>query len=562
MPRGPTRTWRLQAAGLLGAALLLATREADRAPLEYHEAYIVQTAQEMERRGEWVVPWFNGEPRLRKPPLSYWLAALSGRLRGEDEVLEPIDGRLPSALAGAGVVALVLMLGTRLYDRRTAVLAAVMTITSLGFYHYSHSARTDMLYAFWCTAGLAAFVAAWRAEEEERGGGRYSLLMWICFAFATLAKGPHVPAMFLLGIGVWAAIDRVPPRKLLGWLRPGAGFVLYLALSVPWWLVLDGRLGGDGLRGTQLGGSLLRLGPPAPDYLYRLPQLLVPWFLMAPVVLALEWRPRGGGRATRLLGAVVATTVLLFSLGSQQRMFYVLPLLAPSLLLIAAGALRVLRDRPASRLERLVTWSGVVTLALLATGLALLLTGFRPLSGLPPDTARRLAATLVGVLACGLLFLGGVRRGRPAESSVTAIALASALVFWTLGGPLSDWSKRRTTDPGLAREAARLSGGPVRTWSILPDLYVYYAGREVVELESAREVLRALDESPETGMLLIAREGELSRLPATVGVEVIERGATFKDPDVMLVRLTRRPSAADFAGTGPGRRPRSARHAP
>lgn len=561
MPRGPTRTWRLQAAGLLGAALLLATREADRAPLEVHEAYIVQTAQEMERRDEWVVPWFNGEPRLRKPPLSYWLAALSGRLRGKDEVLEPIDGRLPSALAGVGVVALVLTLGTRLYDRPTAVLAAVMTITSLGFFHYTHSARTDMLYAFWCTAGLAAFVAAWRAEEESRGGGGLSLLVWICFAFATLAKGPQVPAMFLLGIGVWAAMDRVPSRKLLGWLRPGAGFALYLALTVPWWLVLDGRLGGDGLRGTQLGGSLLRLGPPAPDYLYRLPQLLVPWFLMAPVVLALEWRPRGEDRATPLLGAVVASTVLLFSLGSQQRMFYVLPLLAPSLLLIAAGALGVLRDRPASRLGRVVVCSGGLVLALLAAGM-LLLAGLRPFSGLPPDTPPRLAAALVGVLACGLLFLAGVRRGRPAESSVAAIALASAWVFWTLGGPLSEWSKRRTTDPGLAREAARLSGGPVRTWSILPDLYVYYAGRPVVELESAREVLRALDESPETGMVLIAREGELSRLPATVGVEVIERGATFKDPDVMLVRLTRRPSAADFAGTGPGRRPRSARPAP
>ena len=93
--------WRLGAASLLILGLALAGRELGRPPLEVHEAYVVQTAQEMNQRGSWVVPWFNGEPRLKKPPLSYWATALVGRLAGHDP-LRPADGRIPSALAGVG----------------------------------------------------------------------------------------------------------------------------------------------------------------------------------------------------------------------------------------------------------------------------------------------------------------------------------------------------------------------------------------------------------------------------------------------------------------------------
>ncbi|CAN5226939.1 hypothetical protein BH18GEM1_BH18GEM1_00760 [soil metagenome] len=60
------RSWWLGVTGLLIASLLLASHELNMAPLEYHEAYVVQTAEEMRQRTDWVVPYFNGEPRLRK----------------------------------------------------------------------------------------------------------------------------------------------------------------------------------------------------------------------------------------------------------------------------------------------------------------------------------------------------------------------------------------------------------------------------------------------------------------------------------------------------------------
>ena len=40
-----------------------------------NEAFYVETPREMIERGDFVVPFFNYEPRLNKPVLSYWIVA-------------------------------------------------------------------------------------------------------------------------------------------------------------------------------------------------------------------------------------------------------------------------------------------------------------------------------------------------------------------------------------------------------------------------------------------------------------------------------------------------------
>jgi len=59
------------------------------------EAYYARVPVEMRERGDWIVPYFNGEPRYKKPPLMYWLVALSQSVFGENEV----SSRLPSLVA-------------------------------------------------------------------------------------------------------------------------------------------------------------------------------------------------------------------------------------------------------------------------------------------------------------------------------------------------------------------------------------------------------------------------------------------------------------------------------
>src|SRR4051812_3587053 len=46
------------------------------------EVRIAETAREMQASGDWLVPHYNGELRLQKPPLPYWLTGLSYKIFG------------------------------------------------------------------------------------------------------------------------------------------------------------------------------------------------------------------------------------------------------------------------------------------------------------------------------------------------------------------------------------------------------------------------------------------------------------------------------------------------
>ena len=63
-------------------------------PLDSHEIFVAETAQEMLQRGDWIVPYFNGEPRLNKPPVSYWATAALAYAAGAAPRVSEIHARL------------------------------------------------------------------------------------------------------------------------------------------------------------------------------------------------------------------------------------------------------------------------------------------------------------------------------------------------------------------------------------------------------------------------------------------------------------------------------------
>ncbi|HEY9847492.1 MAG TPA: glycosyltransferase family 39 protein, partial [Candidatus Caenarcaniphilales bacterium] len=59
------------------------------------EPLFVEAARQMRVTGNWITPFFNGEPRFDKPPLIYWLMAIAFKIFGVNEGA----ARFPSALA-------------------------------------------------------------------------------------------------------------------------------------------------------------------------------------------------------------------------------------------------------------------------------------------------------------------------------------------------------------------------------------------------------------------------------------------------------------------------------
>ncbi|MBV9535715.1 MAG: glycosyltransferase family 39 protein, partial [Solirubrobacterales bacterium] len=80
--------------------------------------------------------------------------------------------RLPSAIAIAAVVAVTGMLGLRLFDRRTAVAAALLTAVTVSLVFWGQSARSYALMVAFVSASFLAFNALVdrRAEASARGG--------------------------------------------------------------------------------------------------------------------------------------------------------------------------------------------------------------------------------------------------------------------------------------------------------------------------------------------------------------------------------------------------------
>jgi hypothetical protein len=164
---------------LLGAFLILRLGLIFSVPLaDPTEGRYAEVSRQMVVGGDWVTPriWINGEliPFLGKPPLHFWLAALSIRGFGSNEFAV----RLPGCLAA--ILTLLLTFGVlkRYEDRRTALLATLIGGTSLGFFLLSGASIVDMTLTLCTTGPLLAYFAFLR-EPDCRLKKRWSLLVFL-----------------------------------------------------------------------------------------------------------------------------------------------------------------------------------------------------------------------------------------------------------------------------------------------------------------------------------------------------------------------------------------------
>jgi 4-amino-4-deoxy-L-arabinose transferase-like glycosyltransferase len=340
-------------------------------PIDDHEAYVLQTTREMAVTGDWIVPYFNEEPRLNKPPLNYWLTLGISRVDPLGTDVEPWHGRMVSLFGGLFLLLLTAYTGSRLYGDRVGFLAAVLLIGTKGFTDFSLNARPDFLYTTFCVAQLFAWVASWRAGDNTPAQRLGAGLGWLCAALATLTKGPQVPAIFLLGFLLFLLCDG-ERHRVLKILRPFSGLALALALCLPWWFLLQNRLEGLAvdLGKTQLSGSLLMMLSDWKEilslyYLKRLAILLLPASLTLPLLLYLnrkQWcRP---GKSARLLLYVGMIMLIIFTVAGHYRSHYMLPLLPPAALLIGVAATRAATDGLPEKLWRWLFGLGTLTVAI------------------------------------------------------------------------------------------------------------------------------------------------------------------------------------------------------
>jgi 4-amino-4-deoxy-L-arabinose transferase-like glycosyltransferase len=371
---------------------------------EPDESRYAEIAREMTRRGEWVVPYLQGEPYLDKPPLLYWLVGLSYRVFG----VHDWAARLVPALAVHGCVLLVYLLGRRSLGERAAFRGALVLGLAPGFLGMGRLLLLDGLLTFWTTLALfAAFEAV--GGRGPSAGARLHRGWWLLAGLAcglgVLTKGPIALVLLL------------PPLWLQHWLtgrgcRVGAPALLALGavvagVALPWYAALCLRIP-EFARYFVWDQNLLRFLAPSEHvrgvwfYGPVLLGVLLPGTLVAVPFgrFLCAGDPQAAGRRTPELGFMLLAggwCVLFFSLSQCKLPTYILPALPP--LALALGYFLAHSRWRRSR------WPGLVaaaTFVLLALGHYLALpwyAGYRsPMSR--PDEVVRLCADPDTTVVC------------------------------------------------------------------------------------------------------------------------------------------------------------------
>ena len=219
------RRWPLLILLVLPALLLYPTRSFRL--LEPDEGRYAQIAREMLANHEWIVPTLQGEPYLDKPPLFYWLVAISYRAFGVSDSV----ARLVPSLALHLTILLVYLIGRRSLGERSAFWGALMLSIAPGFLGMGRLLILDSLLTLWITLATLSLYEAIRGKTLQSG-------WWYLGAFAVglgvLTKGPIalvLPIFPILGYR-WLTSHRVP----ISWRHWLGFFAVVLAVNLPWYV--------------------------------------------------------------------------------------------------------------------------------------------------------------------------------------------------------------------------------------------------------------------------------------------------------------------------------------
>lgn len=181
-------------AGLIALYLFLSLyRLNDLALLNPDEPRYATAGRNMAEGGSWMIPEFNGEPRINKPPLFYWLVAASDLAMGG---ASEFSSRLPSVLMGLAMLLLTVWLGQRLYGPATGFLAGLMLIPSPLFFAVSRSCVTDQTFSTLLASAIACILLGLTGRWPWRGTS--VLAVGLCAGLAFMTKGTATLIVFVV----------------------------------------------------------------------------------------------------------------------------------------------------------------------------------------------------------------------------------------------------------------------------------------------------------------------------------------------------------------------------
>jgi len=420
--------------------------------MDRDEPRFAQATWEMMETRQWTVPYFNGDYRFDKPPLTYWWMRVHYWIFGKSE----IGARLHSVLAAWLTALVIARMGTFLFSPRAGLLAGIGFLTCLQVLIHGRLCVADMPMILALTATMDATVRLLFRGEDDPPPRRFGPLYWYlvaALAFGFLAKGPIAWAVPILA---WLLYCWPFAKRRIAWrrLQPFSAFGIALAIVAVWglpamletnWEFFQVGIGEHVVqRGVQpLNGRIPIFGF---YYLATVFLSLLPWAALLHIFLFRGGSPRKDDKRALLMAWFFAP-FLIFSFYATQLPHYILPgFPAFFLLLFRTGDL----PRPETRGEWRSFWMVTGTFVVIcASGAVALLA--KPL----PDPATE--AQILLWLGLAVFFLLAVTTPLLIAFLPRRHALVAALAVILAGGGLvTEVLTRELREQHLVRRAIDL----------------------------------------------------------------------------------------------------------
>ena len=416
--------------------------------LDPPEGFHAVIAQTLRVTGDWVTLRIDGVRYFDKPPLLYWLMALSFHVGGPGEAA----ARVWPALAAVGIAAVTGRIGVILGGPRVGLLSGLMVAANMGMFVFGREVKPDMVFILFIVLAFGGFVIAYR------GGGRSGLILFYAsLGLATLTKDVLGALGPLAIVAVFLWLTRERPYST--W-APWWGVAILLAIALPWYLAVEMRNDGF-LWYTVVDNHLLNFARqrayPDEDVPLGAVQFLgvtvlafLPWVLSVPWALRRSLRPPWPDANTRLWALVGLWAVIVvgfFAASPFKLPHYGLPAF-PALALLAARAWDdCIEALPGAASPRALMVPVLVTFAALSV-----IMGLAAVDRLPLPAG---ALQSVDVAARNLAARGLVAASSPLEAYLPVV-IKSALLFLVAALSLAVASWRRWPAAGVGVSLAAM----------------------------------------------------------------------------------------------------------
>ena len=329
------------------------------------DAVQAQIARNMLNSGDWVTARLDGVAYLEKPPLIYWMIAISYKVFG----VHDWAARIPIALSAIALCFTTAAFGVWAFGRRAGFYAGLCMSTCVGLWLFTRILVPDVILTLVITLALWAFL---RVVEEEEPHPR----AWAAVFAASLGVGLLLKSLIAVVFPVAAVViylsctRQIFSARVWKRLRPLSGIAIILLIAAPWHILATLRnppyfsFTMKSVPGEYHGffwfffinEQLLRfLNLRSPRDYDTVPRLyfwllnlawLFPWSVYLPAATTLSYRSVDRAGRTRLLALCWIGFVLVFFTFSTTQEYYSMPCYPAFALLIGSAIVmngRILR---------------------------------------------------------------------------------------------------------------------------------------------------------------------------------------------------------------------------